>query len=361
MTKSLAPRKAQNQGLANPSPSLMHQAGQAANHAARKVVFSKYREQLSKHTRRRQDSDLNVFGDYLRTIGLTPGDMVNDPQAWESVTWGLLEAFKRWMLQQGYAVSTVNIRLTTARVYAALAVKAGVLHESDLPMIRFVKGYACKEATLIDEQRDEAGIETRRSLRRNGAVSNHKLAPIKIGSDQARQLKVQPDNPKGRRDTLLMCILLDHGLRAGEVSRLTVEGFNLEHGTMTFYRPKVDKTQTHNLTADTLAATRAYFEQVGPIEGDLWRQSRKSKSGELVVGKPGMSPRAITKRVGALGEAIELVSLSPHDCRHYWATQAARSGTPLDRLMQAGGWNSPEMPLRYIQEAEIANEGVKLE
>lgn len=40
MTKSLAPRKAQNQGLANPSPSLMHQAGQAANHAARKGLYS---------------------------------------------------------------------------------------------------------------------------------------------------------------------------------------------------------------------------------------------------------------------------------------------------------------------------------
>jgi integrase len=287
--------------------------------------------------------------------------MVNDPQAWERVTWELLDGFKRWMVQQGYAVSTVNIRLTTARVYAALAVKAGVLQESDLPMLLFVKGYAGEEATRIDAQRSEAGIETRRSLRRNGAVSNHKRAPLKISSDQARQLKVQPDNPKGRRDALLMCILLDHGLRAGEVSRLTVEGFNLDHKTLTFYRPKVDKTQTHHLTADTLAAARAYFEQVGPIEGDLWRQSRKSKSGELVVEARGLSPRAITKRVGALGEAIGLASLSPLDCRHYWATQAARSGTPLDRLMQAGGWNSPEMPLRYIQKAQIANEGVRLE
>jgi integrase len=361
VTKTLTTRNAPEQGLANLSLKWMYQPGQAANPAARKVIFSEYRKRLSRHTCRRQDSDLNVFGDYLRSIGITPGDLVNDPQAWESVTWQLLEAFKRWMLQQGYAVSTVNIRLTTARVYAALAVNAGVLQESDLPSIRFVKGCAGSEAALIDEQRDEAGIATRRSLRRNGAVSNHKRAPIKIGCDQARLLKLQPDNPKGRRDTLLMCILLDHGLRAGEVSGLTVEGFDLEHETMSFYRPKVDKTQTHHLTAATLAAARAYFEQVGPIEGDLWRQSRKSKSGELVVEAPGMSPRAITKRVGALGEAIGLVSLSPHDCRHYWATQAARSGTPLDRLMQAGGWNSPEMPLRYIQKAEIANEGVKLE
>jgi len=30
-------------------------------------------------------------------------------------------------------------------------------------------------------------------------------------------------------------------------------------------------------------------------------------------------------------------------------------------LKDAGGWNSPAMPLRYIEAAKIANEGVRLE
>jgi len=29
-------------------------------------------------------------------------------------------------------------------------------------------------------------------------------------------------------------------------------------------------------------------------------------------------------------------------------------------LKQAGGWNSAYMPLRYIEDSEIANKGVKL-
>jgi integrase len=49
-----------------------------------------------------------------------------------------------------------------------------------------------------------------------------------------------------------------------------------------------------------------------------------------------MSERAITKHVCALGEEIGLIGLSAHDCRHYWATQAARNATPLDRLQDAG-------------------------
>jgi hypothetical protein len=126
--------------------------------------------------------------------------MINDPQAWESVTGEMLETFKCWMLQQGYAVSTVNIRLTTARVFAGLAVKAGVLHESDLPMIRFVKGCAFKEAAHIDEQRDEAGIETRRSWRRNGAVSTQ-TSTDKIGDEQLLRYSL---TPQGQADTLLV-------------------------------------------------------------------------------------------------------------------------------------------------------------
>ena len=65
-------------------------------------------------------------------------------------------------------------------------------------------------------------------------------------------------------------------------------------------------------------------------------------------------------RVHDLGAAVGLVGLSAHDLRHYWATRAARSGTPLDRLQDAGGWASPAMPLRYVETAKIANQGVLL-
>jgi hypothetical protein len=51
-----------------------------------------------------------------------------------------------------------------------------------------------------------------------------------------------------------------------------------------------------------------------------------------------MTARALTARVRDLGAAVGLVGLSAHDLRHYWATRAARSGTPLDRLQDAGGW-----------------------
>jgi len=157
-----------------------------------------------------------------------------------------------------------------------------------------------------------------------------------------------------------MCLLLDLGLRCGEAALLKVGGVNLQDGTVTFYRPKVDKIQTHNLPRDTLKAMRAYFE-AGDVpvmlDAPLLRASRKS--GQLT--DAGMSERAITKRVRDLGKALcGLEGLSAHDCRHFWATQHARSGrVDAIRLQEAGGWSSLAMPRRYIEDARIANEGME--
>lgn len=54
------------------------------------------------------------------------------------------------------------------------------------------------------------------------------------------------------------------------------------------------------------------------------------------------------------------MGFNTYDYRHYWATQAARHGTPIDRLQDAGGWAFPAMALRYFEFANIANEGLIL-
>ncbi len=38
---------------------------------------------------------------------------------------------------------------------------------------------------------------------------------------------------------------------------------------------------------------------------------------------------------------------------------AFKYNTPIDIVMEAGGWNSYEMPLRYKGDSAIANEGIK--
>ena len=159
----------------------------------------------------------------------------------------------------------------------------------------------------------------------------------------------------------MLHLLLDLGLRCGELSGLQVEDFDLDVGQVTFYRPKVKMEQTHDLINGTLKAARAYLEGEGaPSSGPLLVGSTRSGKARPLTDRP-MSTRAITKRVKQLGRSmLGIEELSAHDLRHTWATFAARSGTPLDRLMDAGGWSSPAMPMRYVEAAEIANQGINL-
>lgn len=73
-----------------------------------------------------------------------------------------------------------------------------------------------------------------------------------------------------------------------------------------------------------------------------------------------MSERSITARVGVLGRAVGVLGLSAHDLRHHWATSAARAGTDVFALQEAGGWSSLAMPRRYVETTKIANAGVRL-
>ena len=89
----------------------------------------------------------------------------------------------------------------------------------------------------------------------------------------------------------------------------------------------------------------------------FWRKSCK-ETGKLSSQMSETSAtRALTKRVELLGRPTGIEGLSAHDARHYWATFEAKSKTPINRLMDVGGWSSPAMPLRYIEAAHIANEG----
>ncbi len=220
-----------------------------------------------------------------------------------------------------------------------------MLDETTTALIRQVQSYSHRESLRIDEQREAEELPTR--------VGEKQAAPVRITPELAQALKQQPDTPQGRRDALLMALLLDHGLRVGEVARLQVEDVDLEHGLLRFYRPKVDRVQTHVLSPDALAAVQVWFAGDAPESGPLLRASLRT--GELAA--RGSSERAITGRGRGPVEVLGIEGLSAHDCRHYWATAAARQGVDAFRLQEAGGWKSLAMPRRYIEAAEVANQG----
>ncbi|MEI8132285.1 MAG: tyrosine-type recombinase/integrase [Leptolinea sp.] len=335
-----------------PGLDLRDSVGKAANLAAAAGVFFDYRMTLAVNTLRRHRAALELFAEYLGEKGLRPNHLHDDPAAWHGITWGLVDGFYKWLLLQGYSVGSANVNLSTIKTYARLAIKAGVLDPTESQLIETVRSRSRRrDRQRIDEQRLKEGIPTR--------IGAKKAEPLLLTSVQVAMLKQQPDTPQGRRDYLLLCLLLDHGLRIGEVAGLHATDIDLQTGIFSVYRPKVDKRQIHRLSADTLAAATRYFS----IDYSAIRNpspallAGSAKSGAL---KGSLSIRAIFNRVRLLGKQIGVMDLSPHDCRHTWATLASRAHTPLERLMDAGGWSSYAMPLRYIQSNEIANEGIIL-
>jgi len=325
---------------------LARRIGEQANQAAARSRFADYRVRRADHTLRRQDADLALFHEFLELVNLRTGDLTHDPAAWRPITWGLVEAFVKWQIQEGYAIKSVNVRLSSIKTYARLATQVGTLTPQEYALIRAVQGYSHREQVRIDQKRPISRIGLKKS------------EPVKITPEQAQALKDQPDTPQGRRDRLMMCLLLDHGLRVGEVAALSVSDFDLRAGTLHFFRPKVNKEQVHQLTDAARDALRAYKAHGDLLpSGLILRQSKRNEK----LGKPGMSERAITGRVCLLGERLGISGLSAHDCRHYWATSAARHGTDPFTLQEAGGWSSLAMPRRYVADNEIANKNVKLD
>jgi len=295
--------------------------------------LTRYHEGLRDETIRRQKTDLATFARFLESIGTQPGDLYNNLHTWRGITAGLLEAFIEWQKLQGYAIGSINIRLATVKAYCHLAYEVGILDVDTHTHIQGVKGIQRKQARNID---------ARRAVSR---VGYKKAQAVDIPVELLPALKHPATGFLAKRDALLMCLLLDHGLRVGEIVILKRNHIHLRGRSLTFYRPKVDEPQNDRLTDDTLAAARLYLPTLPAKQESLF---------DLAI-------ISIQERVRTLGELVGIQGLSPHDCRHSWATRAARHGTPLERLKQAGGWSNIQTPLRYIKESAIANEGVILE
>ena len=327
--------------------------GLAADHASRTDTFAEYHAEQTENTRTAQLDALKCFSTYLGKAGIQRQalDLYQDAEAWRGMSVGLLKGFRKWLLEQGFAIATLNHRLSILRQYCRLANAAGTIPDEVLELVLAVKGYGGKTGRNLDSDRARRSVPTRKSTK--------KVAPTPVSKAQALRLKsetTRPERPRRRthdllleaRDTLLMGLFIEHAFRVSEVADLDVEDFDLERGLVIIYREKTNETQTHRLKKHTLLAASRYLMECGATTGPLFL---------------GYQGRRITRyglydRVHVLGQQVGLPTLSPHDLRHYWTYDALGNATPVDRVQSGGNWKSPTMVLKYARRTGIANEGV---
>jgi len=110
-----------------PVPQAPLTIGQLANTYASSNVFNDYQSKVAENTLKRQKDDIALFSQFLKIVGMQKDNLLVDCTEWQDITFGLIETFKRWQLEQGYAIASINAHLSTVKVYAKLATKAGIL------------------------------------------------------------------------------------------------------------------------------------------------------------------------------------------------------------------------------------------
>lgn len=331
----------------------------AADEAAQQTAFGQYQLAKSANTLARQKGNLAKFAMFLNEHGasVSADELFSRAESWGHISFGLVEAFKLSLVQAGYALSSVNVYLSTIKSYAKLAYKSGVLSADEYHAIQAIEGYSGRSATNVNAKRPVIRL------------SNEKEQAILIPVEMIQKLKsldFYPDTPAGKRDCFIMCLMLDHGLRASEVVGLTLGKLDTTTLTLEVYREKTDSTDNLHLTAATFRAFAAYIQERPLALAPDWLIVTSRKGGKLNEGK-AMHRVNLTDLVRRVGRKLakryglsQFEKLSAHDLRHTWATHASNTGTPVNILMTAGGWANPAMPLKYSVAGKVANEGVKL-
>lgn len=333
-----------------------HAAGETADRVAAGSAFARFRDEKSANTLKTHDRALATWADYIaevtRTNVLSADVYATDPTAWQGVTWGLVEGFRQWMLGEGYAISSLNVKLTCVKGYISQAARVGVIDYSALRLIDTVKGYHKRSiARNVDAKREQTRI------------GHKKAQPTVLQPAQIVELKTELQNierPQAVRDLVLLCLLADHGLRVSEIEILTWQAIKWTERVFVFYRPKVDITATHRLTTDTYNALHHYrtlYPATLPADFSLLLQTTRLKKdgtgGELK--EKSLGRRAIQRRAERFGKLMAVADpVGCHDFRHHCATQMALEGHTLRELMDWFSWTNAGTAMRYVKSAEIA-------
>ena len=174
--------------------------------------FERYQRRKADNTVRRHQADLALFVAYLAEVGAPVSDLASDAKAWRAITAEQVEAYVDWQLEQGYAINSINVRLSTVKRYAGLAYRIGGISSEELLRIREIKEFRRVEGRRIDAKRPVT------------RVGEKKAAPTFLTEEQLLALFEVPDlqTSQGWRDLFLLRLLYDLGLRTP--SRVVCKG-----------------------------------------------------------------------------------------------------------------------------------------
>lgn len=285
--------------------------------------------QLALRAQRKSPQTLRTYGEGVRQyLGWCTANDV------EPMTRSSLNLFTAGLLDGGAAASTARSRQLGVRRFAAW-----LTEEGEIPADPFL---GIKSPKL-----DEKVIEP-------------------LSDDELRAMLKACVPPKGaepkvamrhRRDEAMVRLMLETGMRAGEVVGLQLDDLDLGGGLVTVTRGKGGKGRVAPFGPEAALALDRYLR--------LRRGHRLADRTDLWLGDrgKGFSYDALHKTLGERAKAAGIDGFHPHRLRHTAAHRWLAAGGSEGGLMAVAGWTRPDMLMRYTKaqaSARAADEARKL-
>jgi integrase len=230
------------------------------------------------------------------------------------------------------ATPTINLRLSGVRKLVSEAARNGLLSREDA-------------AELAD-------------------VPNLPDRGTRLGNwltkEQARELLRVPDRAtlKGKRDYVILALLVACGLRREELAQLEVEDIQLREGrwVLADLRGKGGRVRTVAVPLWVRQGIEAWTSAASIEEGKLLRRiGRGGAEREGTVRKQPLGAASIRLIVEQAAADIGIVGLAPHDLRRTCAKLCRKAGGDLEQIKFLLGHSSIQTTERYLgSEQDIA-------
>ncbi|UQA92674.1 tyrosine-type recombinase/integrase [Streptomyces halobius] len=148
---------------------------------------------------------------------------------------------------------------------------------------------------------------------------------------------------RDRRDEAIVRLMIETGLRAGEVVDMTLEGVDVKQGLATIVRGKGGRGRVVPFGPQTAQSLVRYLR--------LRKQHRLAHTEALWLGDrgKGLSYDGLYSTLQFRAERANLTGFHPHLLRHTAASRWLAAGGSEGGLMAVAGWTRPDMLHRYVR------------
>jgi site-specific recombinase XerD len=274
---------------------------------------------------------------------------------------GLIRSFRRSLTAEGKSPKTIRGYVSTAVHFAEFGVAHGFPTDIAGIQRRHVEDF------MIDVQGRRSDttaatyfahlqqffrwlVEVEQELTVSPMVgmkrpSIHEAPPKVLARDEIKAVLKAASGTgfNERRDTAIVRVLADSGVRIGELVSMTVASLDLDGGRVLVHG-KGDKSRW------------AAFGQRTALDLERYLRARKKHRhagcDALWLGVKGpLTESGIDQMLGRRGQQAGVAEVHAHRFRHTWSHEFRLMGGNESDLQALGGWTTPQMLRRYGQSA----------